>query len=76
MKNLFDPRRKGRLSFSRAGLYNIAFEMEKVARHWAWYIEIEITVPFKPVETSSHNWAELPNSAALERSKDSGIFLM
>lgn len=44
--------------------------MEKVARHWAQYIEKEITVPFKPIETSPEGWAKLPNSAGLKRSSD------
>lgn len=74
MKNFFDPRRKGGLPFPTAELYNIAFEMEMVARHWARYIEKEITVPFKPIETSSEGWVELPNSAALKRGYDTWDF--
>ena len=44
-------------------LYDIAFEMVKLAKHWAscssnlgmTHIEKEITAPFKPIETLTQN---------------------
>lgn len=57
MKKCYDPRSKGG-ALPNVELYNIAFEMSKLAKHWGrncfcvgcTQIEKEITAPFKPTD--------------------------
>ena len=37
MQKLYDPRSEGGLALPNVELYNIAFEMAKLAKHWASY---------------------------------------
>lgn len=63
MQKLYESRRNGGLALPNVKLYNIAFEMAKLAKHWASYgshlgwthIEEEIRAPSKPIETLSQN---------------------
>ncbi len=60
---LYDPRSTRGLALFNVELYNIEFEISKLAKHWASYgthpewteIEEENTAPFKPTEILSQN---------------------
>lgn len=63
MQKLYESRRKGGLALPNVELYNIAFKMVNLAKHWGSYgshlgwsqIEKEITAPLKPIETLLQN---------------------
>lgn len=81
MQKLYEPRRKGGLALPNVELYNIAFEMAKLSKHWAdcgsllgWtQIEKEITAPFKPIEilsqTAASNLDSLESNFILQHSR-------